>query len=895
MGTTSLQCELTSDGTPAWNDVTPTCLIQTCPSLQIPEFASLSGCDSSPVPFGSICTFSCELGYTGIGESIKSCLEEEVWSSTSFVCERLPCEVLSEPSSIMILPETCLSDPRFGDVCSLECEQSGFKITPPGLKEVTCSSDETWTGEVEQAQCVDLELPVFEDCPSDIVAFASKNSDKANVEWSAIATDNDPSQEPVVTCNPQPGILTIGVHVVRCSALDEAGNEATCQFTVEVKARQCQPLTPPAHGIVMDTCDTTYGSTCHIECSEGYLLVGSSIGNCEFDGTNMFWQFENEPLCITTSCNPLDVPDPILFSPASCSGSGMVHDGTVCTLSCDFHLTLETEVELFTCLKGEWSQQPYVSSIQCIDEVPPTLTYCPPHILTTRTEYWGVEESFVYPSAEDNFDMELQVTADPLDLMSPYTFTSDTTCTYTFTDDAGNSVSCVFQIDITNDVQPVITSCPTGGEVNTSDTVGLVHYEKPSYLPMPGIDLLVSCNVPDSPIMLPVGDHDIICHVSDPASGLQAECRMSFRVMHESCLPLNSPMNGALACDIFADGRYCSVLCEDGYDVPRVLTGAGIAISLDVFICGTSGSWHPQQSVPDCSEPKSSKPNLPLKIMYYPSSCSEADASSIDTISSQFLEILEQSDFDSICDVNSQCSVDNVEVSCGVKNERRRRSIPDQRRPKLGRGSGGPTSVSMVLRLTDTMKLGQSKQPEGQHPHQVLHNLAHHIHSHVQHHFSKADGDKKEDGIPGDAEHQRLKPDTTLLFGDVLAECDEGYYLDEDGFKCIPCPAGYYLDVASEICTPCNQGFFQDDQAQTECKPCRDGTSTIDQGATRADQCKEPCPAGHLSKSGFHPCTRCPPGLYQPHPQRTSCTRCPGNTTTAMYGATSINSCHIVN
>lgn len=26
MGASSLQCELSSDGTPAWNDVTPTCL-----------------------------------------------------------------------------------------------------------------------------------------------------------------------------------------------------------------------------------------------------------------------------------------------------------------------------------------------------------------------------------------------------------------------------------------------------------------------------------------------------------------------------------------------------------------------------------------------------------------------------------------------------------------------------------------------------------------------------------------------------------------------------------------------------------------------------------------------------------------------------------------------------
>eukprot|EP00057_Strongylocentrotus_purpuratus_P005129 XP_003730284.1 PREDICTED: sushi, von Willebrand factor type A, EGF and pentraxin domain-containing protein 1 [Strongylocentrotus purpuratus] len=891
-GTSSLQCELTSDGTSAWNDVTPTCLPQQCPALQIPEFASLSGCDSSPVPFGSICTFSCELGYTGIGESMKTCLEEEVWSSTSFVCERLPCEALSEPSSITISPETCLSGPRFGDVCTLECEQFGFKITPPDLKEVTCSSDQTWTGEVEQAQCVDLQLPVFEDCPSDFVAFANKSSNKANVEWSAVATDNDPSQEPVVTCNLQPGILPIGVHVVICSAQDEADNEATCQFRVEVKE---------------------------------------------------------------ISCAPLVVPDLIRVSPEACSESDIVPRGTVCTLNCNFDLTLEGDKEPLTCLNtGEWDRELNTVSLLCKDKIPPTLIYCPSHIFTTRTQYWGVEENFVYPSAEDNFDMALQVTADPPDLTSPYIFTSDTTCTYTFTDDAGNSVSCIFQIDITNEVQPIITSCPTGREMITSERVGLVDWEKPLYMDMPGVELVTSCNTPKSPVELPWGDHDIMCHVTDPDSGLQAACRMPFKIRPVPCAALAIPAHGALACDNFAFGRYCSVLCEDGYDVPRVRSRRGSTSTMKLFICGNSGLWFPQHLVPDCSETRSSRHNLPL-TMYYPSPCSHDDTASTEAVATKFLQIIEQSYFHDICTDNHLCTVDNVNVSCGSVTDRRRRSISDNNMDMASQREGSDIKVTMLLQVSPPNNHNRGIDGEGKGAEDILHRLAQHIHSHIQHHIMEADGpewtmEKSEEGedILEQPGHQQFKPEATLLLGDISLQCDPGHYLNKDLQTCVPCPAGYYLDVASEICTPCNQGFFQDDQAQTDCKPCKNGTSTRNQGATHsnqcevlcgpghfsstgfspcmrceqgsyqslhgqtrcencppmlttpdhsgtsADDCQEPCPAGHFSKSGLHPCTLCPPGFYQPHPQRTSCRRCPGYTTTTMSGAISINSCHIV-
>nr|XP_054767000.1 uncharacterized protein LOC129274180 [Lytechinus pictus] len=500
-GASSLQCELSSDGTPVWNNDTPTCQIQTCPSLQIPAFASVSaGCVDSPVTFGTNCAFSCEPGYSGKGESTLTCSEGGVWPSTDFVCERKSCEVLIEPASITILPEICLLDPRFGDVCTLECEQSGFKITPPHLRELACTSDQIWSGNTEEAQCVDMQVPEFEDCPSHMVVFVNRSEDAAYVDVSLVARDNDPQSEEVVgICNYHSGIMNVGEYDISCSAVDEAGNEALCQFILEVEARKCQTLIPPEHGFLQEECEIIHGSECLVACSEGYILVGSSGGTCEFDGSdNMFWQFEEEPVC---------------------------------------RISLDTDHQSFTCRDGEWDHELDISSIQCRDKVPPTLTACPQSPLRVgRIKHWGVEVGFVNPTAIDNFDTELRLTTYPLDLKSPYNFTSDTTCTYTFSDDAGNSVSCVFVIDITNKIKPIITSCPLGGKVNATKSTADVKYEHPSYTPIPGIDLDVSCDAPASPVTLPVGHHEITCYVSDPETGLQSECKMHFNVMCKSII-----------------------------------------------------------------------------------------------------------------------------------------------------------------------------------------------------------------------------------------------------------------------------------------------------------------------------------------------------------------------
>lgn len=91
-------------------------------------------------------------------------------------------------------------------------------------------------------------------------------------------------------------------------------------------------------------------------------------------------------------------------------------------------------------------EQIYFSLCFLVDEVAPTLTFCPGPMSVIRTEVWGVEVTFDLPRAQDNADGVLSVTTLPENLISPFNFTEDAVASYTFTDSAGNYVTCSFSV-----------------------------------------------------------------------------------------------------------------------------------------------------------------------------------------------------------------------------------------------------------------------------------------------------------------------------------------------------------------------------------------------------------------------------------------------------------------
>ena len=77
-------------------------------------------------------------------------------------------------------------------------------------------------------------------CPSKQSTCTDFGQSTAVVTWTnPEATDNS-LQFPTVTCSPKSGSeFEIGEITVTCHALDKAGNQATCTFSVQVKGNYC--------------------------------------------------------------------------------------------------------------------------------------------------------------------------------------------------------------------------------------------------------------------------------------------------------------------------------------------------------------------------------------------------------------------------------------------------------------------------------------------------------------------------------------------------------------------------------------------------------------------------------------------------------------------------------
>ncbi|XP_071494425.1 CUB and sushi domain-containing protein 3-like [Diadema antillarum] len=884
IGPSAVSCDLSSDGSPAWEDAPPVCQIQTCPPLLPTNPATVVGCDpSSPVPYRSECTMQCPFGFVGVGEILKRCLADGVWSSTNFTCDRKTCSPLVETDVISITPSTCLSDPRYQDTCHLECQRSGFQIFPSEYEETTCTGIQIWSRDITVAKCKDTQPPTFVQCPSEVVVYASRSSDTALVSWNVTAIDNS-DLEPTLSCDLQPGVMTRGIYQVSCSARDDAGNENDCIFGAEVKVRRCQRLVPPVHGTIEEACNDTFGGECTVSCSAGYKLIGSRRGSCEFNGTDTFWHFWPDPICEVMGCPPLPLNQSILVTPTDCAQANKVPLETVCVLHCDPGFTLEGDGQPLTCLTSEeWSRPLDVESLLCADRTPPTNLSCPlAPIMAVRKEYSGVEVTFDLPSADDAVDgTNLQVTTEPPDLRTPYTFLADTLCRFTFTDSSNNSASCLFHVFVSNEVQPIFEECPPIINVTTTSQITSIPWEKPSYLAIPGVELNMDCNMPN-PARLPWGEYQLVCQVIDPQSGLHAECSRNFFVKPISCTPLRTPAHGSLVCDTFFYGKSCSIMCQEEHDIARSREFKGNSL----YICGNSGRWSPSTYVPDCSEKKKAERfNLPLEIMYYADSCQSAESNTLPALKEKFIDIIKASLFQEICTGNQKCRAENVKVECGQGNSRRRRDAPELAAGTVLYDEKNKTTltatISMVLQgpSSDTPLTDEGDSPH--HHHKNLERLAHDIYHRIK-------------GVvfTGD-EETNSRPTPSLHLGSASAKCEVGFVADDTSHMCVACPAGHYFrgNPSQGECLLCERGTYQDRQAQTECKPCGDGRGTIEEGARSFSQCVALCQQGSYSSSGLEPCVRCERGTYQPRSGQSSCLPCPAGLTTPTHSSVSIQSC----
>lgn len=82
----------------------------------------------------------------------------------------------------------------------------------------------------------DAENPTISNCPSDITTNALATSIPVPLSWiEPTASDNVDSDNLLVSSHSSGSTFPSGVTVVTYEATDDAGNQATCSFTVDVQ------------------------------------------------------------------------------------------------------------------------------------------------------------------------------------------------------------------------------------------------------------------------------------------------------------------------------------------------------------------------------------------------------------------------------------------------------------------------------------------------------------------------------------------------------------------------------------------------------------------------------------------------------------------------------------
>ncbi|XP_022110883.1 sushi, von Willebrand factor type A, EGF and pentraxin domain-containing protein 1-like [Acanthaster planci] len=679
-----------------WTGESPTCSPVTCPALYDRLPAIRSGCFQYPPAtelLGTTCNWYCPYGYGGVGSPRSMCLANSTWDVVDFSCEERSCPPLDPPAGMEISPPNCLNSPTFNDDCFLQCSQSGYKVDPPSYDFIRCRGNGEWSRDISAATCVDYEDPHFILCPLDFIEYPLQGASEATVTWNVMATDNS-GETPSVNCSiQQPAVLAVGEHPIRCTATDDAGNQAFCDFEVQVKVRRCRQLNPPFYGDFVSECDSSHGSTCQVRCQNGYTLRGSDTATCSRNASTglMYWDWNGRrPTCQIASCPPL--PDDLIpveggVYPSFCRGPIPPYYGTTCHFYCrnGFTLVGPADHQRLTCLSdGAWDQNLYTLNVQCQDNVPPTLRVCPGSLSGSMSgQTLGVVLSFDVPMAVDNSGAQLTLIKTPPDIDSPYNFTQDTDVSYIFTDPGGNSVSCNFSVSIQDNLSPVLDFCPPSQDITANQTLTPITWPEPVFRELTGDVLEVSCSHQNG-LSVPWGSYNIWCSATNLDNGKTAMCQFRVTVTPLPCAPLAPPRHGAKACDSWIYGRFCSMFCNANYDTPPHTN------PLHTFLfCGQSGLWAPVRRFPDCAvRSRFGQMNLPSTLHYFSGDCSSSDAQA--QIRQQFIWILGNhtaDDIRTICTQNAaECHVGNVQVTCG--SARRRRDVSIWQDSALGFGPG---------------------------------------------------------------------------------------------------------------------------------------------------------------------------------------------------------------
>ncbi|XP_065899824.1 uncharacterized protein [Dysidea avara] len=336
-GDPSYVCDVLSDGSSVmWmtsGEEGWSCERVQCTILPSPSNGNIS-CNSTGVPrYEDQCSFSCDPGYELTGSSTRQCLSNESWSGADVTCDILHCSNLTDIVDDNALVKDCSDE--FGSVCSLGCI-TGYMVV--GNNMFTCdivNDGVEWRNNIAQGsfQC-DIVT-----CTEDLVTPSNGSIN--------CSSDNQTLQyQDTCTFQCDDGYEVEGSVMRQCGASGEWSGTSTqcnilhCPVTVVANSRPCD--------------DTSYTSTCIVECEDGYnRSEDSSQYSCGLNGTGVTWMFTGSGVtCSPVQCTTLPSPS---NGNISCNSTGIPRYEDQCSFSCDpgYELTGSSTRQ---CLSNEsWS------------------------------------------------------------------------------------------------------------------------------------------------------------------------------------------------------------------------------------------------------------------------------------------------------------------------------------------------------------------------------------------------------------------------------------------------------------------------------------------------------------------------------------------------------------
>ncbi|KAJ7360012.1 hypothetical protein OS493_019099, partial [Desmophyllum pertusum] len=494
---------------------------------------------------------------------------------------------------------------------------------------------------------------------------------------------------------------------------------------------------------------------------------------------------------LVRKCSSLSAPQYGFIYPHMCTSFPI--SGTACYFECRHGFLGNGGVNLMHCGNdGKWSKNES-SILKCLDVTPPVLMRCPSDIRASILNSTALV-NWTEPVALDNSNLAPEVTVRPPGISPPHIFNETTLVVYTAIDASGTRDSARLELY---------------WKMNT-----LVTWNDPQFKDNSNNPLEIRCSH-QSGTQFYWGTWNVHCTAFDNnPDNNPAVCQFTLRIKPKKCPALTPPKDGAMACDDWIFGTFCSPFCNNKTDFAQPLPTSIWACGAKDFGCHPFTGQTVQVKVYNPNEVR-----MAMDLHYYYGDCTTPEARA--QIQQNFIKLLNESQFQDACrdpSLKDKCIAENVKVTYeGDHHSRTRRSLVPR------------TTINLVIVVSlDGIEANDTKESQIMIGEEGI-KIAKDISSQIKNAVDNGNLSLTINGTVFIADKQSLN------ISDPKRFCTRGQTLK--GEYCLNCTAGTYLNKTLGTCEDCPIGTYQELDAQEKCMTCPQRTSTTESRTDNSSSC----------------------------------------------------------